>query len=398
MLGFARHLPAEGWQVTVLYGTGNPREPLDSTLAARVPAQTEAIAVRYPRFGRFSAARWQCLLNPRRDLDTMWATRAMTALRRAWQAAPFDAVLTSGPPHQVHSLGVYAKRTWGLPWVADFRDPWHTKGLAKARVDQLLALEAVVWREADLLLANTPGHLAHMKHTHPDLAERAVCVPNGFDPEDYQGICPSVPRPEGLTLCHAGELYAGRDARPLLDALSATRSLGLPHGPATLVLIGRPTDYTRALQAAAQDMGLSAQLVHRGHVPFDQCRAWLRSADILILLDSAARTFGVPAKLYEYLGARRPVLALAEPEGEVAGMLAEAGAVHRLVAPGDGAGAARALADLVDSLGENPSNQPLDSRFTRQHGVNILARRLRRLVGGALQDGEEDRHTTPCES
>ena len=99
-------------------------------------------------------------------------------------------------------------------------------------------------------------------------------------------------------------------------------------------------------------------------------------ADLLLLLDTPGRRAGVPAKLYEYIGAGRPILALAEPESDVAWVLRESGVAHRVAPPLDPEAIRRALTELL----QDPAtvrcpgrHQPVQPRFTRKHLAGELA-------------------------
>jgi hypothetical protein len=129
--------------------------------------------------------------------------------------------------------------------------------------------------------------------------------------------------------------------------------------------------------------------VWRDFVSFDGQRSYqetldaMQRADILVLFDSPGRTIGVPAKLYEYLGAGRPVLALAEPGGDTAAILRDSGVLHRLASPNQATQIQQALRELADAshssaaLGDPARLQ----RFTRQNITGALADRLDALVG-----------------
>src|SRR5262245_58863134 len=115
LLGFARHLPRFGWRVAVVSPAELPWESLDPALEGRVPPETIVYRVPYPR--------WPRLL--RRFLPgALWLPAARRAAGRAVRELRPDVVLTSGPPHWAHLLGLSLKRRYRLPWVADFRDPW----------------------------------------------------------------------------------------------------------------------------------------------------------------------------------------------------------------------------------------------------------------------------------
>ena len=119
MIGFARHLPDFGWQAVVVAPPRTPWEPTDEALLDRVPPETAVYRIPYP-------GGW--ITKPIRKFFPVgiWLPPAAVGCYRAIRAHRPDAVVTSGPPHTIHLLGRHLHRRFGLPWVADFRDPWVT--------------------------------------------------------------------------------------------------------------------------------------------------------------------------------------------------------------------------------------------------------------------------------
>src|SRR5262249_16113045 len=112
----------------------------------------------------------------------------------------------------------------------DFRDPWITNQPAHELTPGLRCqrcLEGRVMRGATVLIANTPLNQQGWAEAYPDVARKIVTVTNGFDPERFVPQAPSPARSHGvIRILHAGELYHERDPRPLLDALSESRTQG----------------------------------------------------------------------------------------------------------------------------------------------------------------------------
>ncbi|MEX2139922.1 MAG: hypothetical protein WD894_11715 [Pirellulales bacterium] len=120
------------------------------------------------------------------------------------------------------------------------------------------------------------------------------------------------------------------------------------------------------------------------HAPYNVTKQRMVDADILLLLDAAGRRSGVPAKLYEYVGCQRPVLALAEPESDTAWVLRTSGVPHRIVSPLDMPGIRQALLELVSivrSEEEPIGNMPCAMAFTREESARQLTEALDRLTG-----------------
>ncbi len=373
LLGFARHLPAAGWQPIVVAPPELPWEPNDVELGRQVPADVPVRPAPYPRF----APKVLRALAPR----ALWLPRALAVCRAAMYADRPDVILTSGPPHWVHLLGLALRRSFGVPWVADFRDPWtiNTRGRLPGWLPMWENVwERLVFAEADLVLANAPNARALFQRTYPAHADKVVTLTNGFDPAEGPLAAPAADGP--LSLVHAGELYLSRDPVPLLDALADWNQQ--TDRRARLEVIGRnylPINLTEEIRRR----GLERDVVMTGQLPYRASLEAMARARILVLFDTPRRTVGVPAKLYEYFGAGRPILALAEHDGDVAHVLRDSGVLHRLASPQDAGQIRQALTELVGALAEQIDYQADADRlrrYTRAHLAGELAALLARLA------------------
>jgi glycosyltransferase involved in cell wall biosynthesis len=370
MLGFARHLPRHGWHVHVVAPPETPWDNTDPALAAQVPRETGYDAVPYPRW----APRLMRLLAP----YAMWLPLAWRACRRAIERDRPDVVLTSGPPHVVHWLGMLLKRVERLPWIADFRDPWITDardpwrtGAARARrtLKQrwLYYSEKQVFAHADRILANAPNARGLFCHAYPRQCAKIVTLTNGFDPPAQ--ATPPPPLTGTLRMLHAGEIYAGRDPLPLLDAMAELKQAG---HPLRLVVMGNVHLPRGNLADEAAQRGLASEVDVRGQLPYQEALQEMAQTDLLVLLDAPGRTVGVPAKLYEYLGAGRPILALAEPDGDTAQVLRDSGMPHRIAPPKEVGHIREAIAELREAPATMVDPERL-RQFTRHQLAGDLA-------------------------
>jgi len=376
LMGFARHLPRNGWRATVVSPPSLPWEPVDKGLLDKLPSETTVYSVAYPsnRVGR-KLARYSC-----------WLPAAALACEKALREQNPDVLLTSGPPQQVHWLGLWLKRRHGIPWVADFRDPWYPEG----RMDRgtgfagwkIRRQETTVFAAADAVIANAPGACATLRNDYPRLRSKFVTLPNGYDREAFAVAEPPPPldgRP--LRVVHTGAIYVGRDPRPLLDAIRSldnTRRASLTadfYGPAP------ETDLDFPAEVASR--GLEARVKVHGQVSYARCLKEITSADILLLMDTPGRTVGVPAKLYEYLGTGRPILALGETGGDLSLILSQSGIPYRIVRPGDPIRTTAALEELsAEILAGHAGHAGRDiHRFSRDAIAGRLAAVLDRCAG-----------------
>lgn len=377
LLGFVQHLPKYGYRVSVVAPPSLPWEPTDPALTARVPPGTVVYPVDYPASAP-KALRW---LTP----YGIWAWFARRTVARAVREQRPDVVLTSGPPHVVHLLGWDLKRRSALPWVVDCRDPWITANDWEPGTGLRNAYERfwerLVFARADAIVCNAPHARDELVRALPGLGPKAHTIPNGYDPDVFLAPPPREPGP--VRVLHAGQLYAGRDPAPLLDAVADVPSGTVP--PFQVEFLGR-TEYAKGSDLAndVKRRGLGDRVICRGQLTYKQALAEMCSADVLLLMDTPGRLIGVPAKLYEYLGAGRPVLALGESGGDLEIVLRQSGVPFRLAPPGDPGRIRQALGELVAGVASGTLPAVDDAarrRFTREALAGQLAALMDTLRG-----------------
>ncbi len=383
MLGLARFLPKFGWQPVVVAPPQAPWEPEDAALLTRVPPETPVIRVPFGRGGAWNKMLARCFAMAR------WLPAAHRACVQAIRDHRPEAIITSSPPACVHYLGVALGRRFRLPWVVCLRDPWIAN--YPFRMDWTRwfeqIVEPMVMKRADAVIANTPHNLDGLQAAYPAERHKMTYILNGFDPESFPAESPAVsshslPARSRLTMLHAGELYVGRDPRALLDALTGLeheqRGLGWQ-----LRFIGRATQGIFDLPGEVERRRLGEVVHINGQLAYAAALREIVAADLLVLIHTPGLKIGVPAKLYEYLGARRPVLALAEPESDVALVLRQAGVLHRVVSPLDTGKIRQALRELRDEIRLGTAPCPSDRQlhaFTREHMAEQFARTLDRIT------------------
>jgi len=262
---------------------------------------------------------WQLSYLP--DPHITWIDPAVeTAL--AWDWKP-DAIFSTGPPHSSHMAAARLSRAWGVPFVAELRDLWadniyQNESFIANRVNRWMERRAL--SKAAALVAVTEGSaeiLAHRYH------KPVVCAANGYDPADFVGLEDAAALDaERLTIVHAGSTYnGGRSPEPLLAAMAL-----LNPDPAKLVVHFWGED-SHVPMAMAERAGVS-HLV-QAHPPIGRGEVLRieRAADILLLLRFATEgeKHVVAGKLYEYVGARRPILCHGQQEGEAADIIRRTG-------------------------------------------------------------------------
>ena len=393
-LKFTRYLPEFGWRVTVITLRADAYEQVDPSLLAQVPPEVRVVRTAYLNSKRHLAiAGWYPALLATPDRWIGWLPWALAAARRVMRDDPADLVFSTSPVATAHLIAQRVARRYRLPWVADFRDPWYEEppepGTPAVVHWASRWLERGVARCADRLLTTT-DHLAGMLRARYGavVQNKLHAIVNGFDEADFTGFPAPLPRGARLRIVHAGEINAEfRDPRPLFQAIRTAAAAGwLDPAAVQLTFIGGGRlAHDPALTQAIAAAGLQASVTFEARIPYDQALRRMGEADLLLLLQASEDTRQlVPAKLYEYLRLRRPVLALLY-EGATSQLLqrAQAGwSVH----PEQGATLARTLADIVSLWKEDRLNSKVATMdFLRQYERRQLTAQLATLFDDVVK-------------
>jgi glycosyltransferase involved in cell wall biosynthesis len=246
-----------------------------------------------------------------------WFPFALREAQRVLRQKPIDAIYSTSPPETSHLIAGRLHAFSKIPWVADFRDPWMNLYLLPtptplhARLHE--RLERRVCARASVVVAS-PWHRDLLATKYPGM-KRATLIPNGYDPSHLDFATDIVPPPDRFQLVHAGMLTQKRSAVPFLKALRIflDEVPGAPEKCRVIFLGPRESEN----DAAVEELGLSSIVSFRDTVPHGEALKIERGSHILVLIKHANPVYDgmVPGKLYEYIGVRRPILALA-PEGE----------------------------------------------------------------------------------
>lgn len=276
-----------------------------------------------------------------------------------------DLVYTTAPPFSTHLAGLLLKLRSGVRWVAEYRDPWienrsrmHLRSKGADAVNRWL--ERMCVRHADQLVAVSEGTRDLLISKLPrSRAGDVLLALNGIDNLSVHG---AEPRPEShpFTISHLGSCYGGRDPRPFLHALATvTRSQRLTRADVRVEFIGNCRNYMgESLEELAAELGLADIVEFHDWMPQEEARSRAGAAD-LFLLPFPNHQRLIPNKLFDYLGMRRPILALVHPEGETARLLRQLGG-HYLVGENSAATIVPALQDAIANCGVGPQSGEQD--------------------------------------
>lgn len=331
---FARYLPAFGYRPRII-ARRDPAVPDPDAAVHRIPLENPGAG---DRFALAFTDLIQRYLLPYSD-SFPWAAVAYRHARRIFRQQGPCAVLSTSPPIGLHLAALRLKLRYGVPWIADFRDPLLGNPFRTRRwwfpLDRIL--ENLVFRHADAVIANTDALGELWRARHPRWKHKIEVIWNGFDPQQPIQAEPLPPRPYRV-LSHAGSLYGGRHPVSLLRSVDRLITAGrLDPAMLRLQFIGTVDPglvdrHRTAFDAVAAHGCLD--LDTRTVSPEQATRA-SATADYLLLLDLNQHNTNlqVPAKLFEYIRIGRPVLAFTGPDSPVERILSRSGIPFRSISP-----------------------------------------------------------------
>lgn len=341
---WGRYLPTHGLRPHILCAGHGHYSLSDSTLVRELHPSTRTLRVigcepagLAARLGAISgsarlesAIAWR--LNriadafPFIERELHWVPSAIRAARKICRESQMHAVITSGPPHATHIIGLHLRRRLGLPWIADLRDAlldnWDRR---ESRIETawLAALERRIVRFADRIVVTCPEVAESMAARHAVSPDRFEFIPNGFDPADAS---PQAPRntDDRLILAHIGALYGDQTIAPVLEALASLIAVDPSlRDRIELRIVG---SLSKAQRASLRPEWRSL-LTETGYLPHADAIRAMRDADALLLMTPAKPRgrYCIPAKTFEYLAFGGHILAIVHAGTELHRLLHRAG-------------------------------------------------------------------------
>ncbi len=334
-LRFVQHLPSLGWQPLVLSAHPLAYEKTSDDLLADVPAGTvvrRAFALDTARHLQLGGRYLGWMARPDR-----WISWKFSAIRAGLQLIDEfkpDVIWSTYPIATAHVIAAALQRKTGLPWVADFRDPMAQEDYpADPRTWQsYLAIEADAAAQARYCVFTTPGAARMYQQRYPAAASRMVVLENGYDEESFSSAAlqphfasTSVVGTRPLLMLHSGIVYPSeRDPTQLFVALGRLKNEGTL-GPDALRIRFRASVHADLLKNLAHAHGAQDFIELCPAIPYREALAEMMAVDALLVMQASNCNAQIPAKIYEYLRAGKPILGLTDPQGDTAGVLRHAG-------------------------------------------------------------------------
>ncbi len=390
-LKFAIYLRDHGWHPTVLTVQPRAYERTSPDQLDEIPADVRVIrAFGLDTARHLAVARRYPRLLARPDRVASWIPGAVWAGWRAVRRERFDAIWSTYPIASAHVIASRLHRLTGLPWIADFRDSMTEPDYPR---------DPIAWRDyrrieraavagASRVVFTTPGACRMYAGRYPDIPDaRWQVIPNGYDEENFRQAAQTVPQrapDDPLRLVHAGVLYPNeRDPRAFFRALARLRERGVI-SPERVRVVLRATGHDARYAPMLSELGIDDLVELAEPRPYGETLAEMLAADGLLLFQAASCNHQIPAKLYEYLRAQRPILALTDQEGDTAATLLECG-IDSIVPLDDAGAIEQGLARFIRAIreGSAPVADPADAaRYSRAAGAARLADILDAALAG----------------
>jgi glycosyltransferase involved in cell wall biosynthesis len=258
------------------------------------------------------------------DMRVDWLKSALPAGARLCQEWRPDVIFASAPPYTGFILASRLARRFGIPWIADFRDlwvdnPYYSAPVWRRPIDAVL--ERLTLRNAAGLVTVSPIWAEQLRQRHGKSAE---VIYNGYAEEDFPEGTPRASHGPILTIRYLGSIYPTfRDPSALFAALEL-----LPEAIRDYVIVEFYCDAGDIVLAAAAEHHVVQSVTIKPRVPYRCALALQMEADILLLLQSTEQRDegNIPAKLFEYFYARRPILFIGYEHGVAAQLVRDRGA------------------------------------------------------------------------
>lgn len=292
-------------------------------------------------------------------------------------------VISSYPPLSVHITALALKRKYPVKWIADFRDPlrnpFRPANWAAQRADRYY--EETILRLADAILVNTDASTAELQERYPEHRQKISLLWNGYDPEEDVHPLPVTPR-ETRTLAHIGTMYPGRQPNLLIESLERLTARGIVK-PGSLKIFISDINTTNM-----PSLDLFERMVKEGtivfgkeRVPRSEALRVTQEADLLLLLDltPGPQSHQVPAKVFDYVRAGRPILLFTSHGSPTEMIVQKCGIPHRIVYRDDPPGR---IDQMVAEYLQLPPDCPEPSEWFKQtFDGSRQAEQLEALIG-----------------
>lgn len=385
-LKVVRYLREDGWRPIVLTVDARAYSETNTSQLEEIPedvlvhrafglntARHLAIRGRYPGF-----LAWP-------DPWASWWPAAVWAGRRLIRRHQPCAIWSTFPITTTNLVAMHLAKWSRLPWISDLRDPITLDGYP---------VDPMRFRCARWIENKTVDLATHIVFTaeytrriyaerYPGLDEKSVVIPNGYDEHNFPNRTGQERvSKERLTLVHSGALQPkGRNPRTFFEALNKLKEEARISS-SSLRIVFRACGFERQYREMAEHSDVADLVEFEGYLPYDQAINEMVDADGLLVFQGSIYNHAVPAKVYEYFFARRPIFGVLDKSGETQRVLQDAG-IDSTASIDDAEEIANLLRTFIERLRDNsyflPARSVIES-FSRRRQTQKLSALLRQVV------------------
>jgi len=319
-LAFTRHLADNNWHTVVVtaslvsYQSWSPQQ---LTMLPRNVEVIRAFARNCSKSFSIKGKYFSFMAQP--DNWQSWIVGGAISGLRAIRKRKPSVIVSTYPIASAHIIAYLLHRVSGIPWVADFRDPMaqqdYPANSTTRKIFNWIERKAVA--HCHRIIVTTKGtqqlYRERFALANPKLF---ALIPNGYDALAFEGVTPMAQSGDKVVLLHSGVIYPSeRDPTSFFKALAQLKHSGVICST-TLEVRLRATGHDQLYLPMLKELNID-DIVHlQPIVPYQQALQEMLSVDGLLLMQAANCNLQVPAKLYEYIRANKPILGLMPATGD----------------------------------------------------------------------------------
>ena len=255
------------------------------------------------------------------DARKGWVPFALKEARKVLELEDVNHLITTGPPHSTHLVGIELKKQFKVNWWADFRDPWtdifYNKFLYRTTksISKDISLEKEVLKKADGILTTVAGKLLkQLRFKAPE--QNFLVIPNGYDDELIMSQ-KAANKKKDFHIVYTGILTENQDYKPLLEVINKCSKINKIH----LSLAGNiNSNIIQKINAALPNV----KVEYLGYIAHFSAIALMKSADLLLnFIFKGADNQMISGKLLEYIATEVPILSIGNPNSQAGQLLAK---------------------------------------------------------------------------
>ncbi len=351
-LKFAKYLPEFGWKPYIITVKNGSYSATDETLLDDVPDETEVLKTKtIEPFSIYNILTGQDKKNVTVGMMNMdpegnpikkmslyaranlfipdarkgWNNFAIKAAKNLIEKEEISTVITTGPPHSTHLVGLKLKKQLNIKWIADFRDPWtnifYNEALPRTASTQKKdkKLEDSVLKNADKIIVTNSG----LRDEFLSRTSNIDVIYNGFDDTDLQ-YHPWEDKNRKFTIAHVGSLLPGQNIHNLWDTIKELHNENEDFASKLQLSFTGRVD--QGVLDYLANCGLEENIEQNGFVPHKEAIKYMMTADLLLFIvpDTQRNHMITPGKLFEYIASRTHILSIGPVNGNISEILKSA--------------------------------------------------------------------------